>query len=69
MTDVIRLPDARYNRSGVLQPITWAARTWLYQNTKIKRAIDNAAAMPASLLASDDVIDMMRADGLVIRSR
>ena len=69
MNQIIRLPDARYDRHGVLQPITWKARTWLYRNTKIKRLVNSAAEMPANLLASDDVIDMMRDDGLVIRSR
>lgn len=69
MNDVIRIPDARYDRTGILQPITWAARTWLYQNTKLKHVVKNADAIPANLLASDDVVDMMRDDGLVIRCR
>jgi hypothetical protein len=69
MNEIIRLPDARYDRHGVLQPITWKARTWLYQNTKVKLLVNSAAEMPANLLASDDVIEMMRDDGLVIRLR
>lgn len=69
MNNVTRLPDAKYDRTGVLQPITWAARTWLYRNTKLKRVVKDAAAMPANLLASDDVIKMMKDDGLVIRYR
>lgn len=60
------MPDARYDHYGTLTPITFAARTWLYQNTSAKKVCKNANHIPPILLVTDDVVDLMRGDGLIV---
>ena len=62
---ILKMPDARHS-GMVLRPITWAARTWLYQNTNAKKICANADAIPDSLLIEDSIVQMMRDDGLTV---
>ena len=48
--DAVRMPD------GSLRIVTWAARTWLYRNTKVKRFCNCADDVPRFVLAAADVL-------------
>ncbi len=65
--NVVIMPDATYNADGlVLRPHTFAARTWLYQNTGVKKFCKDADAVPDRLLVVYDIVRMMRDDGLIV---
>jgi len=60
--DVVRMPD------GSLRLVTHAARSWVYQNTKVKRHCDCADDVPRFVLPAAGLLEMMDLDGLVIKA-
>ena len=66
--NVTRIPDATYNPDGLsLRPITFAARTWLYQNTSVKRCCQDAELVPDRVMVVHEIVGMMRDHGLTVR--
>ena len=62
-------PDAVSMPDGSLRLVTYAARSWIYQNTKAKQHCATSRDLPKFVLPAAGVLDMMRRDGLVIRTK
>ena len=63
-------PDAVSMPDGSLRIVTRAARVWIYQNTKAKQHCATAVDLPQFVLpGAAGLLDMMRLDGLVIRTK
>ena len=62
-------PDAVSMPDGSLRLVTRAARVWIYRNTKAKRDCATTADLPQFVLPAAGLLDMMRRDGLVVRTQ
>ena len=62
-------PDAVSMPDGSLRLVTHAARSWIYQNTKVKRHYDEPDDLPRFVLPVGQFLEEMRLDGLVIRTK
>ena len=60
--DIVIMPDGSYRL------VTYAARSWVYQNTSAKRECDGIEDMPRYIWLVDWLTEEMRLDGLVVRT-
>ena len=59
--DIVIMPDGSYRL------VTYAARSWVYQNTSAKKECDGIEDMPRFIWLVGGLTEEMRLDGLVVR--